>query len=196
LFIRTEVTLGLLNHPDTVVTARRQFRVAFGGLLNPSSASVTVFLTIVNLFLIYGGTVYRDQSPLCKIRFGIFDVHLPRAVRLFGGGLGVVLTVSAVALFVFPEIMISSWPWTVSPLTARVLAGWFALFGVVVLDPRWSAARILVQSQVIGFTLVLLGVARVWHNFDPSSVLTWGVVGGMVLYLCAIAVLYLGMERR
>jgi hypothetical protein len=119
---------------------------------------------------------------------------------LFGGGLGVVLTVSAVALFVFPEIMISSWPWTVSPLTARVLAGWFALFGVVngvvVLDPRWSAARILVQSQMIGFTLVLLGVARVWHNFDPSSVLTWGVVGGMVLYLCAITVLYLGMERR
>ncbi|WP_256289656.1 hypothetical protein [Halobellus inordinatus] len=131
----------------------------------------------------------RDSGPV-----------LPRAVRVLGGGLGVVVTVSAVILFIFPDIMIGAWPWAVSPLTARILAGWFALFGVVngvvVLDLRWSAARILVQSQILGFTMVLVGVARVWHNFDPSNMLTWGVVGGMTLYLCAIVVLYLGMERR
>jgi hypothetical protein len=128
------------------------------------------------------------------------EVVLPRAVRIAGGGLGIVVTVSAVVLFVFPETMVGSWPWAVSPLTARILAGWFALFGVVngvvVLDPRWSAARILVESQMLGFGMVLIGVVRVWHNFDPSNVLTWGVVGGMALYLCAIVVLYLGMERR
>lgn len=128
------------------------------------------------------------------------EVRLPRAVRLFGGGLGVVLTLGAVVLFLVPGVMIGSWPWTVSPLTARILAGWFALFGVVnavvVLDPRWSGARILVQSQIIGFALVLVGVGRVWDNFDPSNVLTWGVVGGMALYLIAILVLYLGMESR
>jgi hypothetical protein len=80
------------------------------------------------------------------------------------------------------------------------LAGWFALFGVVngvvVLDPRWSAARILVHSQILGFTLVLIGVVRVWANFDPSNVLTWGVVGGMALYLFAILFLYIVMETR
>lgn len=127
-------------------------------------------------------------------------VRLPRAVRLLGGGLGVILTVSAVGLFVAPEVMIDAWPWTVSPLTARILAGWFALFGVVnaavVTDPRWSAARILVQSQVLGFTLVLIGVVRVWNNFDPSNPLTWTVVGGMVVYLSAILALYVSMESR
>lgn len=126
--------------------------------------------------------------------------RLPRAVRLFGGGLGFVVTVSAVVLFVVPELMINSWPWTVSALTARILAGWFALFGVVntvvVLDPRWSAARILVQSQIIGFALVLAGVPRVWDNFDPSNILTWGVLGGMMLYLISLLVLYIGMEYR
>lgn len=126
------------------------------------------------------------------------DARLPRAVRLLGGGVGFIVTVSAVGLFFAPEIMIDGWPWAVSPLTARVLAGWFALFGVVnsvvVLDPRWSAARILVQSQILGFTLVLIGVARAWDDFDPSNVLTWGVVGGMVLYLSAIIVLYIAME--
>jgi hypothetical protein len=96
--------------------------------------------------------------------------------------------------------MIGAWPWSVSPLTARILAGWFALFGVVngavVVNPRWTGARILVQSQILGFAMVLVGAVRVWDNFDPSNGLTWGVVGGMALYLGAILVLYLGMERR
>ncbi|WP_152421633.1 hypothetical protein [Halogeometricum pallidum] len=126
--------------------------------------------------------------------------HLPRAVRVLSGGIGVLLTVSALGLFLAPQLMIDVWPWTVSPFTAQILAGWFALFGVVngvvVLDPRWSATRILVQSQILGFTLVLIGVVRAWANFDPSNVLTWGVVGGMTLYLIAILLLYLRMETR
>lgn len=128
------------------------------------------------------------------------EARLPRVVRVIGGSLAVVVTVSAVVLFVVPELMIGAWPWTVSPLTARVLAGWFALFGVVngaiALDPRWSASRIPFQSQLLGFGLVLIGVARYWDNFDTSNVLTWGVVGGMALYLLAVLILYVGMERR
>jgi hypothetical protein len=128
------------------------------------------------------------------------ELLLPQAVRVLGGGLGVIVTVSAVVLFVVPELMVDMWPWIVSPFTARILAGWFALFGVVngvvVLDSRWSAARILVQSQILGFTMVLIGVVRVWANFDPSNALTWGVVGGMALYLIAILLLYVRMETR
>ncbi|WP_136590817.1 hypothetical protein [Salinigranum halophilum] len=128
------------------------------------------------------------------------EAVLPPPVRVVGGVLGLVITLSAVALFVAPGPMIESWPWAVSPLTARVLAGWFALFGVVngvvVLDPRWSGARVLVQSQLLGFALVLLGVARAWEDFDTENPLTWAVVGGMALYLALVTVLYLAMERR
>jgi hypothetical protein len=124
----------------------------------------------------------------------------PRRLRAVGGALGVATTASAVVLFAVPELLIGVWPWTVSPLTARILAGWFALFGVVttavVADPRWSGARIAIQSQILGFSMVLVGVARFWDNFDTSNGLTWGVVGGMAVYLGAIVVLYLGMERR
>lgn len=127
-------------------------------------------------------------------------VRLPRLVRAVGGGLGVAITASGLAYFLVPELMIEIWPWAVSPLTTRILAGWFVLFGVVnavvVLDPRWSAARILVQSQVLGFGLVLVGVVRVWEDFDTSNVLTWGVVGGMACYLAAILLLYAVMESR
>jgi hypothetical protein len=125
---------------------------------------------------------------------------LPRVVRLCGGVLGLVVTVSAVVLFAVPDLMIGAWPWTVSPLTARILAGWFVLFGVVngavVRDGRWSAARVLVQSQVVGFALVLVGVVRFWGNFDGSNTLTWPVVGGMALYLALVSTLYVRMERR
>lgn len=124
--------------------------------------------------------------------------RLPRVVQVLGGCLGAVVTISAVLLFAVPELMVGIWPWSVSPLTARIMAGWFTLFGVVnvvtVLDPRWSTARILVQSQLLGFTLVLIGVVRAWTNFDSSNPLTWVVVGGMTLYLLAIAILYLRME--
>lgn len=126
--------------------------------------------------------------------------RLPRIVRTVGGGLGVVITLTAVALFAVPETMLSAWPWAVSPLTARILSGWFVLFGVVtvaaVLDGRWSAVRILVQSQLLGFGLVLVGVVRFWGNFDQSNSLTWGVVGGMTLYFAAIVALYLRMEAQ
>jgi len=121
----------------------------------------------------------------------------PRTVRVLGGGLGLLVTGSAVALFVAPGTMIGAWPRAVSPLTARILAGWFALFGVVnavVLDPRWSATRLPIRSQLLGFGPVLIGVARAWGDFDPSNPLTWGVVGWMVLYLGAVLVLYLVME--
>ena len=126
------------------------------------------------------------------------DVRLPRTVRLAGGGLALLVTSSAVGLFVVPEVLIGAWPWAVSPLTARILAGWFTLFGVVngvvVLDPRWSAARLLAQSQLLGFAFVLVGTVRARSDFDPSNPLTWMVVGGMVLYLGAVLVLYLRME--
>lgn len=149
-------------------------------------------LLIPGLWLLNRLTDPEEVSPV--------EIQLPRIIRTFGGGLGVVVTVSAAVLFLLPEVMIGVWPWTVSPFTARILAGWFALFGVVnmivVRDSRWSAARVLVQSQVIGFTLVLLGAVRVWDNFDTSNPLTWGVLGGMTMYLGCLIVLYGGMERR
>ena len=133
---------------------------------------------------------------------GVADgvVEVPRLVRVAGGTLGVAVTLGGIAYFVRPGLMIEVWPWGVSPLTARILAGWFTLFGVVnvavALDSRWSGARVLVQSQIIGFGLVLVGALRVWDDFDTENVLTWVVVGGMAIYLLAIVVLYLVMESR
>jgi hypothetical protein len=60
----------------------------------------------------------------------------------------------AAVLLLSPSTMIDIWPWTLTPLTAQVLGGWFVLPGVVAimmaLDGRWSAIRITLESQVRG----------------------------------------------
>lgn len=128
------------------------------------------------------------------------DKRLPRAVRILGGGLGLGMTLSAIVVFLVPGLLIDVWPWTVSPLTTRILSGWFALFGVaniaVALDSRWSAATVLLESKMVGFGLIAIGVVRAWGDFDPSNALTWLFVGGMALYLLAILVLYASIEFR
>ena len=128
------------------------------------------------------------------------DARLPRAVRLVGAGIGIAVTVGALVMFAAPEVVVGRWPWTVSPFTTRILAGWFALFGVLdvagVLDPRWSGSRLLVQTQIVGISMGLLGIVRAWGDFDQSNPLTWMLIGGTVLYLGAIALLYVVMERR
>lgn len=131
------------------------------------------------------------------------DVHVPRPIRgvLAAAGLGQIAV--AVILLVSPSTMIEIWPWKLTPLTAGVLAGWFALPGVgaliMAIDGRWSAIRILLESQLLWLVLVLAGAARAWEEFDTSSAATPVFVGGVVLLLVgvgALAILMNGLQRR
>lgn len=141
--------------------------------------------------------VNRRTDPRRSVDAG---ARTPRAVLWISGVSGAVITVTSVLLFALPDLLITNWPWDVSPLTARILLGWFALFGVanlaVAFDSRWTAARILVQTQVIGFGLLLVGAARAWGDLDTSNPLTWGFLGGFALYVAALVALYYFMETR
>ncbi len=123
---------------------------------------------------------------------------VPPSIRWTSGIIGVVLTVSIVALFLFPELMIEQWPWAVSPLTSRVLLGWAAVFSVVnmffAFETRWSAAKIPIQSLVIWFGLMLVGFIRSWSDVDPTNPVLWIVLGGIVAYIVGLSVLYGIME--
>ena len=56
------------------------------------------------------------------------------------------------------------WPWTITPLTSRVLGRqsscWASPGSGCVADARWRAARIMLQVQVFMLTLILLAAAR------------------------------------
>ncbi|MFN8598744.1 MAG: hypothetical protein U0559_21475, partial [Anaerolineae bacterium] len=103
-------------------------------------------------------------------------------------------------LFVQPQAMIAVWPWTLTPLTARVAGAMFALPGLVGLglatDRRWSAARILLQAQAFSIALILVAAVRAWDNFDPAKNTHWLFVGGLSALLIGIIALHLWLDRQ
>ncbi len=130
------------------------------------------------------------------------DVSVPARVRTVLVAAGLVQLAVAAVLLVSPSTMIDIWPWTLTPLTAGVLGGWFALPGVVAVmmgtDGRWSAIRITLESQLIGLGLILIGVARAWNDFDTSNAVTYVFVGGLAVLeagLAAFAVYMHGLRR-
>jgi len=64
---------------------------------------------------------------------GALDEHavgLPRPVRLALIGSGVFLLTLAAVMFAWPAGVIRIWPWALTPLTARTVAGFIVLPGV------------------------------------------------------------------
>lgn len=128
------------------------------------------------------------------------DVIVPQTVRLVSAIAGAVILAIALFMLIFPQVGIDVWPWQLSPFTARVVGGWFALPGVVAFvlarDSRWSAWRVLLESQVIALALMLIAVARAWGDFMQDRPTTWLFVGGIALLLMSVLGLYFSMEQR
>jgi hypothetical protein len=127
------------------------------------------------------------------------ELLLPRALRIFSGVIGGVTLLFSLFLFLSPAMMIGIWPWTLTPLTARVIGAMFALPGIVglgiALEPRWNCARIILQSQSFSILMILIAAARAWSDFKPADPGTWLFVGGLTGLLLLIVALYVRMER-
>lgn len=128
------------------------------------------------------------------------DLVVPRPLRLAIGAAGLLQLLLALLMFLFPALAIDRWPWQLTPLTARVLAGWFALPGVgglaLAWEARWSGWRVVLESSLLWGALLLLGVWRAWADFDPARPATWLFIGGFGLLIPAALALYLAMENR
>src|SRR5262245_13399372 len=118
---------------------------------------------------------------------------LPRFVRPALLTAGALQSAAALVLLLSPSTMIEHWPWTLTPLTAQTLGGWFALPGVTALmmglDGRWSAIRITLESQLIGLALILLATIRAWADVDTSNALAYVFVTGIAALLAGLLAL-------
>jgi hypothetical protein len=125
---------------------------------------------------------------------------LPRFVRPALLTAGALQSAVALVLLLSPSAMIEHWPWTLTPLTAQTLGGWFALPGVTALmiglDGRWSAIRITLESQLIGLALILVGTARAWEDVDTSNALAYMFVAGIAGLLVTLSALEWTMLAR
>lgn len=128
------------------------------------------------------------------------DPLLPEWVLLLARIGGLVAIGIAAVVFVAPSVAIDAWPWTLTPLTARVLASFTAQVGVGALalsfDRRWSAWRLLVQTFFIATVLLLIGAARAWSAFTAHDATTYLYLAGLIGADLALLALYVASERR
>lgn len=127
------------------------------------------------------------------------ELLLPRWVNRVFGAVGGVTLAGAAAVFVFPQLAIDLWAWQLSPVTARLLAGWFALMGTGSLmltgERRWSAWRVALQSFMFWHGLVLIGAFINAADFGERGIAN-GYVLATVLGLVGMGALYVSMETR
>lgn len=105
---------------------------------------------------------------------------IPGWLRVAVGLIGAAMLALSVAAFARPQLLIPLWPWALTPLTARVMAGWHALLGTGALamsgEERWSGWVIPMQS--IAIWMLLLAGALLWHRDElgAAGLVNWYTV--------------------
>jgi hypothetical protein len=112
---------------------------------------------------------------------------------------GVLALVWGLFLYLLPAAAMALWPWTLTPLTARVLGAvtCLGLAGIgALVDRRWSSARLPFQVAGVMLTAILVAGVRAHTEFDPGNVLTWLLAAGFVGTTAVVAALYWRMDLR
>jgi hypothetical protein len=115
------------------------------------------------------------------------------------GLLGLLALGQGMVMFVAPSQVIQIWPWMLTPLTCRVVGAIFCLgsAGIAVLvDPRWTTAKLMLQVESLMVTLMLIGAVRARAQFDTGRPLAWVLLGGFLAVLLGSGYLWYAMEIR
>jgi hypothetical protein len=118
---------------------------------------------------------------------------VPGWTRTVVAAAGAVQLIVALAFFVRPSLTERYWPWPLSPLTARTLSAFLAFIAVMLLglliERRWNALRLLIDSAALGLALVGIAVVREYGDLTvsrPGRVAFLVVLAGYVLGLLAV----------
>jgi hypothetical protein len=138
--------------------------------------------------------------PLLYVRTaGPEDVPIPAWIRTSVTVLGAGQLLFAVALFLRPSLFQDDWPWTLSTISARSLAAFAAFPAIAYLafafERRWSALRWPLETAIAGLTLIAIGAARSWGEFEDGTASTlWRV--GLLIGLGFLIAVWLTMRRE
>jgi hypothetical protein len=125
------------------------------------------------------------------------DVAVPLAARWAMTLAGIAIGLFALLGFVAPTVLVDLWIWPLTPLTARIMAGWFTLLAVGGLsigrEVRWSAWRIGLVSIAVWHVLVLLAAGINSAEF-PNGFINW-YTGLVFLSVLGMVGLFVMMER-
>jgi len=177
-----------------VATVLHWDRFHFGHL----SFIVWVFLYVASpILVVVALVVQRGRDPGTPEEH---EYHLPLSLRVFLAVIGLVALVTGVVLFVVPALLVDTWAWSLTPLTARIVGAILTLPGMVnvwmLVDSRWSAFRRVVQAELVSLTFIVLAIILARGDLDWSRPATPVVVVGFGLSLVAYVAFYVICERR
>jgi hypothetical protein len=113
-----------------------------------------------------------------------------RAVRGVSAIVGALLIAGAAALFAAPVEFGQHWVWPLTPLLARVVAAWYALFGTMLLSCavglRRPAEAIIAYATLAAWSVLLLALPLL-HPDDVSGGAPWIALMLVLLGLSAYA---------
>lgn len=119
-----------------------------------------------------------------KARVPVADTPMPARARLLLGGVGGAVVLLALLAFAVPAITIDLWPWTLTPLTARIVATVMALFGSLWASVAFSggrtAARIPLEAHALGLAFLLIAALRGHGDIDWTNPLAAILVAGVL----------------
>lgn len=118
---------------------------------------------------------------------------LPQRLRTLLLAIGAFLTADSVFAFVYPGWFTKSFPWHLTPLTARVLAGWLLLVGTLLLsiarENDRNRVRLVSPFLILLLPLFAIQALRYRDQVDASSPRLWialvlfAVLGAIGAYL-------------
>jgi hypothetical protein len=151
----------------TVATALHEDRFRWGYWLTWLWAAVYVAIPPIAALLY----CREERAPRGSIAG---DMGLD-SMRAFASLLGAVLLTLACLLFFTPKLVAAVWPWTITPLLARVFAAWHVLMGGVLLWSAFGARRF--HELPIPFLTVctwslLLGALPFFHGSSITHLST------------------------
>ena len=156
----------------------------------PFFAWVSLYFTTP--FIIFGLWLSNRRQDTNQPDTG--EAIIPPIIRIIIGSIGATTLAIAIFLFLNPSLMIQLWPWTLTPLTSRVMAAMFSLPGMVglgmAMDSRWSSAQVILQSQGFSIFLILVAVLRDQSAFNWSTPGSWLFTIGLAGMLAGIVAFY------
>jgi hypothetical protein len=133
---------------------------------------------------------HADAEPQADPKLG--------PLRLVSAILGIGLLAGAIALFAAPVELGEHWLWALTPLLARAVAAWHALFGTMLISCAIGMRRpadAIVPYATLGCWSVLLLLLPLLHPDDVSGGGLWYALMAALLALSAYA-LRVGLPDR
>ena len=106
---------------------------------------------------------------------------------------GTLLTVIATLIFLFPGLLIPSFPWQLTPLTARSLSGWLIAVGTLMIsmsrENDRTRVRLATPMLILVLPVLLIQISRFADQVNWSSLVLW--IGFLLFAIVGFCGLYL-----